>query len=61
MSPEEIVRSTAFRYITDAITKEEALELLKAKQASKAEREKKVREVGCVHAYRAMFAKTESP
>ncbi|KZV95721.1 enolase C-terminal domain-like protein [Exidia glandulosa HHB12029] len=46
MSPEEIVRSTAFRYITDAITKEEALAMLKEKQASKAEREANVRELG---------------
>ncbi|KDQ08660.1 hypothetical protein BOTBODRAFT_37810 [Botryobasidium botryosum FD-172 SS1] len=46
MSPEELVRSTAFRYITDAITPEEALEMLKAKQAGKAGREAKVREVG---------------
>ncbi|KDQ58507.1 hypothetical protein JAAARDRAFT_176481 [Jaapia argillacea MUCL 33604] len=46
MSPEEIVRSAAFRYISDAITKEEALAMLKAKEATKKEREAKVREVG---------------
>ncbi|TDL18788.1 enolase C-terminal domain-like protein [Rickenella mellea] len=46
MSPEEIVRSTAFRYISDAITREEAVAMLKAKEATKAEREAKVREVG---------------
>ena len=40
------MNATAFRYITDAITKEEALALLKAKAATKAERETHVREVG---------------
>ncbi|TFK63971.1 mandelate racemase/muconate lactonizing enzyme [Pluteus cervinus] len=45
-TPEEIVRSAAFRYISDAITKEEALELLKSKEAGKKEREAKVRELG---------------
>lgn len=40
------MNATAFRYITDAITKDEALEMLKAKAASKAEREAHVREVG---------------
>jgi len=43
---EEIVRSTTFRYITDAITKEEALQLLREKEAGKKEREAKVREIG---------------
>ena len=43
---EELVSATAFRYISDAITKEEALAMLKAKAASKAEREAHVREVG---------------
>ncbi|KIY66930.1 enolase C-terminal domain-like protein [Cylindrobasidium torrendii FP15055 ss-10] len=45
-TPEELVRSAAFRYITDAITKEEALEMLKAKEATKKEREEKVRKLG---------------
>ncbi|KAF5333133.1 hypothetical protein D9611_002616 [Ephemerocybe angulata] len=45
-TPEEFVRSTTFRYISDAITPEEALELLKAKEAGKKEREAKVRELG---------------
>ena len=40
--------STAFRYISDAITKDEAIEMLKAKASTKAEREAKVREVGYV-------------
>jgi len=50
MSPEELVRSTAFRYITDAITPEEALAMLKEKEAGKKEREAKVREtrVSCL-------------
>ena len=43
---EEVIKSTAFRYISDAITKEEALAMLKAKAATKAEREAHVREVG---------------
>lgn len=38
MSPEEVVRCIDFRYITDALTPSEAVELLKAKQATKAER-----------------------
>ncbi|RXW25290.1 hypothetical protein EST38_g629 [Candolleomyces aberdarensis] len=45
-TPEEFVRSTTFRYISDVITKEEALELLKAKEAGKKEREAKVKELG---------------
>jgi len=46
MSPEELVRSAAWRYISDAITKEEALAMLKAKESGKKEREARVREVG---------------
>ncbi|QRW19089.1 enolase C-terminal domain-like protein [Rhizoctonia solani] len=42
MSPEELVASTAFRYISDAITKEEAIAMLKSREAGKAEREAKV-------------------
>ncbi|KAJ3794626.1 enolase C-terminal domain-like protein [Lentinula aff. detonsa] len=45
-SPEELVRSAAWRYISDAITKEEALEMLKKLESSKAEREAKVKELG---------------
>ncbi|KAF8162513.1 hypothetical protein K438DRAFT_1985152 [Mycena galopus ATCC 62051] len=45
-TPEELVNATAFRYISDAITKEEALAMLKEKAASKKEREEKVRELG---------------
>ncbi|KIP06359.1 hypothetical protein PHLGIDRAFT_107105 [Phlebiopsis gigantea 11061_1 CR5-6] len=46
MTPEEVVNSTAFRYISDAITKEEALTMLRGKAATKSEREARVREVG---------------
>ena len=38
MKPEEIVRAIDFRYITDCITPEEALALLRAKEAGKKER-----------------------
>jgi L-fuconate dehydratase len=46
VTQEELVRSAAFRYISDAITKEEALAMLKAKEAGKKEREAKVVELG---------------
>jgi L-fuconate dehydratase len=39
MTPEEIVRCVPFRYITDALTPAEALQLLRGKQATKAARE----------------------
>lgn len=39
MSPEELVRSIDFRYLTDVLTPEEALELLREKAESKTERE----------------------
>lgn len=45
-TPEEFVRSTAFRYISDAITKEEALALLKSREATKGERTQTVIEQG---------------
>ncbi|KJA21439.1 hypothetical protein HYPSUDRAFT_42090 [Hypholoma sublateritium FD-334 SS-4] len=45
-TPEELVRSAAFRYISDAITKDEALAMLKEREAGKAEREATVRELG---------------
>ncbi|WOO81042.1 L-galactonate dehydratase [Vanrija pseudolonga] len=45
-TPEEFVKATAFRYITDAITPEEALALLKEKEATKAAREANVIEKG---------------
>jgi len=43
---EELVRSTTFRYITDVITPEEDLKMLKAIESGKKEREQKVREIG---------------
>ncbi|CAK1602244.1 unnamed protein product [Parnassius mnemosyne] len=46
MEPEELVSTIDFRYITDVITKEEAIKLLKSKQASKKERVKYLLENG---------------
>jgi len=46
MTPEEFVEATAFRYITDAITREEAVALLKAREAGKKDRETTVKELG---------------
>jgi len=40
------VKAAAWRYVSDAITKEEAIEMLKAKEAGKKDREAKVRELG---------------
>src|ERR671916_2364309 len=42
MSPEEIVSCVDFRYITDALTSEEALEILRANEPTKAEREEEM-------------------
>jgi L-fuconate dehydratase len=39
MSPEELVRCVPFRYITDAITPEEAVEILRQNEATKRDRE----------------------
>lgn len=39
MSPEEIVRCIDFRYITDALTPDEALEILRRNESTRAERE----------------------
>ncbi|MDQ4128335.1 MAG: L-fuconate dehydratase [Actinomycetota bacterium] len=39
MSPEELVRCVDFRYTTDALTPEEALEILRANEGTKDERE----------------------
>lgn len=41
-TPEELVRATTFRYITDAITKEEALDLLRKMEPGKKAREEEV-------------------
>ena len=42
MSPEELVRCADFRYVTDAITSEEALELLRQNEPTKGEREEEM-------------------
>src|SRR5215204_6331352 len=46
MSPEELISCIDFRYITDAITREEALEILRRNEASKPEREAEMLEDG---------------
>ena len=40
------MKSASFRYISDAITKEEALIMLQKKEAGKKAREEKVKELG---------------
>lgn len=51
MSPEEFVRCIDFRYITDAITPEEAVQMLKEQEAGKAERIKDALASKAVPAY----------
>ena len=51
MSPEEFVRCIDFRYITDAITPEEAIEMLKEQEDGKAERIKNAENNRAVPAY----------
>ena len=46
MSPQEIVKCIDFRYITDAITQDEAIDLLSQQEATKAERERELRQSG---------------
>jgi len=46
MSAEELVSCIDFRYITDALTPEEAIEILKANDATAADREKEMLEKG---------------
>ncbi|MGK6356780.1 L-fuconate dehydratase [Sphingomonas sp. DT-207] len=46
MTPEEIVRLIDFRYITDCITPDEALELLRARESGKADRIRRLEEQG---------------
>ncbi|MFI5712117.1 L-fuconate dehydratase [Kribbella sp. NPDC051620] len=46
LSPEQIVDLVDFRYLTDALTRDEALEILYAAQPGRAEREKLLREQG---------------
>ncbi|KAI9638569.1 putative mandelate racemase/muconate lactonizing enzyme [Dioszegia hungarica] len=45
-TPEEMVKAAAFRYITDALTPEEALKMLKEKEAGKKQREEEVKKIG---------------
>ena len=48
MSPEELVRCIDFRYITDALTPDEALAILERNAATRAEREAELRDdLGC--------------
>jgi L-galactonate dehydratase len=51
MSPEEFVKCIDFRYLTDAITPEEAIEMLKKKEGGKAQRIKEAEENRAVPAY----------
>ena len=46
LTPEELVRSIPFRFITDALTPTEALELLHRNVATKADREAEMRSAG---------------
>lgn len=46
MSPEEVVSCVDFRYITDALTPEEALEILRENEPTKGEREEEMRTHG---------------
>jgi L-fuconate dehydratase len=46
MSPEELVRCVDFRYITDAITPQEALEILRSNEPTKPRREQEMLEEG---------------
>jgi L-fuconate dehydratase len=46
MSPQELVRCLDFRYVTDALTPDEAISLLEANAPTKAERERQMRESG---------------
>jgi L-fuconate dehydratase len=45
-TPQELVDAMAWRYISDAITREEALEMFTKLAGTKAEREANVRELG---------------
>jgi L-fuconate dehydratase len=46
MTPEELISAVPFRYITDALTREEALEILRRQEPTKRERELEMREQG---------------
>lgn len=51
MTPEEFIKCIDFRYITDAITPEEAISILKQEDAGKAQRMKEAEENRAVPAY----------
>ncbi len=51
MTPEEVVRCIDFRYITDVVTPEEAVDMLKATEKGKAERMREAMENKAVPAY----------
>ena len=51
MTPEEFVRCIDFRYITDALTPEEAMAILKREEAGKAQRMKEAEANKAVPAY----------
>ncbi|OKP04972.1 L-galactonate dehydratase [Penicillium subrubescens] len=51
MTPEEVVRCIDFRYLTDAITPEEAIQMLRETQSGKAERMAEVMDNRAVSAY----------
>jgi L-fuconate dehydratase len=46
MSPEELVRCVDFRYITDALTRAEAIELLRRQEPTRGERERELLRIG---------------
>lgn len=46
MTPEEFVQCIDFRYITDVITPEEAIKMLRELEPTKAQREAEMREHG---------------
>ncbi|MGA7668849.1 MAG: L-fuconate dehydratase [Nitrolancea sp.] len=46
MTPEELVRCVPFRYITDAITPDEAMDLLRKLESTKFERVAKIQDIG---------------
>src|SRR5690349_5347737 len=46
LSPEELVELVDFRYLTDALTRDEALEILRRAQAGRAEREDRLLAAG---------------
>ena len=61
MSPEEYVRCIDFRYITDALTPEEGVELLRQKAHGKADRLKEVVENKAVRIYTTSGIRKSEP